>query len=74
MNIKQFIEESCNESLIEKIYYNELYFQEYIPDSKEYEKANKKMLKASDFIMNNIDEKIKTKFIEYMENATIKKE
>ena len=72
MKTKELLKEYYNESIIEKIYHNEIYFSEYMPDSKEYEKTVKILKKISNDITSNVNEGIKDKFVEYMENINIK--
>lgn len=68
MEIKEYLEES----MIDKIYNNELYVSELVPDDKDYLGLNCEITKLSNTILENLDETDKNMFIKCMEKVNMK--
>ena len=72
MEIKEKLEEYLEEDIIEKIYDNELYLSEVSPKNKEYISVCKKCSNLSSYLVNKMVGKDKNKFLEYIEQNSIK--
>ena len=72
MKTKESLEKYLSEDVIGKIYNNELYFSQIIPDTKEYVELTKSNMNLAKYITKNVEGEVKTKFIKYMEQINIK--
>ena len=72
MKTKESLEKYLSEDVIGKIYNNELYLSQIIPDSKEYVELTKSNMNLAQYITKNVEGEVKTKFIKYMEQINIK--
>lgn len=67
MKVESNLNELLEEDLIGKIYNNNLYLSEYVPENKEYFKLLNKNNKLSKFIKENLDDNMKEVFLQYLE-------
>ena len=67
MKVESNLNELLEEDLIGKIYNNNLYLSEYVPENKEYFKLLNKNNKLSKFIKENLDDNMKEVFFQYLE-------
>lgn len=72
MKTKEKIEEYLKEDIIGKLYENNLYLSEILPQEKEYDGVTRKIVEISNRILKQIEEKNKKDLIEYMEYVNIK--
>lgn len=72
MKVKANLKELLEEDLIGKIYNNNLYLSEYMPENKEYIKLSKSNAQLSKIIMQNSDENLKDLFLQYVEQNSQK--
>ena len=72
MKTKESLEKYLSEDVIGKIYNNELYLSQIIPDTKEYVELTKSNMNLAKYITKNVEGEVKTKFIKYMEQINIK--
>lgn len=68
METKEYLEEN----IIDKIYNNDLYLSEILPDDEEYLMLNSEIKKLSNNILENLDKSNRNIFIKYMEKVNIK--
>lgn len=68
MEKKEYLEES----MIDKIYNNELYVSELVPDDEDYLGLNCEITKLSNTILENLDKTDKNMFIKCMEKVNMK--
>lgn len=72
MKTKTNLKELLEEDLIGKIYNNNLYLAEYMPENKEYIKLSKSNVQLSKVIIENSDENLKDVFLKYVEQNSQK--
>lgn len=72
MKTKERVEEYLNEDVIGKLYNNDLYLSQILPNNKEYIKLTKNNIKLAKYILENLEGKAKKSFMQYMEQTNIK--
>lgn len=72
MKTKERVEEYLNEDVIKRLYNNDLYLSQILPNNKEYIKLTKNNIKLAKYILENLEGKAKKSFMQYMEQTNIK--
>lgn len=72
MKIRDEIEERLEENFVEKLYFNELYLSESIPNSKEYLRCSRRTNEISSYIIEQTDGKLRNNFLNYLDEISIK--
>lgn len=72
MKTKERVEEYLNEDVIGKLYNNDLYLSQILPNNKEYIKLTESNIKLAKYILENLEGKAKKSFMQYMEQINIK--
>lgn len=71
MNIKELLNQKVDdESIIQKLYYNDLYLAQEMPETEEYFEILNSINKIRQNILKN--EKVKKEFLKYNEKMNIK--
>ena len=72
MKIKNKIVERLEENFVEKLYFNELYLSENIPDNKEYLQSSRKTNEILRDILEQIEGNLRNDFMKYLDEISIK--
>lgn len=76
MNLKELFEKETikeeQEDILAKIYYDNLYLSEEIPETEEYLEILESLRENSEGILEECEGDLRKKFIEYTENINIK--
>lgn len=72
MKTKDNLDRYLKEDIIRKIYNNELYLAEMIPQNDEYSEVSKRCNKLSRNLINKMQKEEKENFIKYIEQISIK--
>lgn len=72
MKTKDELKEYLNDDIIGKIYNNELYLSQIIPNNEEYIELTESNIKLAKFILKDLEGEARNSFIQYMEQMNIK--